>query len=110
MGKLPRRRLLQNLAAIGAALTVSPPLGSTPDAPQDLPEPSGLVPLNGPWMFRIDRNSAGESQGWHRADAGPNGWTAVTLPHTWQTSEEWSAYQGNAWYRRTFEAPEDWAA
>ncbi|MBZ5514604.1 MAG: beta galactosidase jelly roll domain-containing protein [Acidobacteriia bacterium] len=110
MGEFPRRRLLQNLAAFGAALAAAPRVGSTPDPAQNLLEPCGLVPLNGPWMFRIDRNSAGESQGWHRVAAGADGWTAVTVPHTWQTSEEWSAYQGNAWYRRTFKAPEDWAA
>ena len=33
----------------------------------------------------------------------------MNVPHTWQIEEDSSEYQGAAWYRTTFEAPERWA-
>lgn len=109
MTRQSRRQILRSLGTVGTALTIPPRFGSAQEVPQGDIDASGRVSLDGPWMFRPDRNSAGESQGWHRADGGSDDWTAVSVPHTWQTSEDWAGYQGNAWYRRMFQAPAHWA-
>jgi len=66
-------------------------------------------PLEGEWQFRLDPKSVGESQGWHLPSASSDGWLRVTVPHTWQVSEDSAEYLGVAWYRRTFELPEAWS-
>jgi beta-glucuronidase len=33
----------------------------------------------------------------------------VTVPHSWQISEDSAAYLGAAWYRRSLEVPESWS-
>jgi beta-glucuronidase len=35
-------------------------------------------------------------------------WEKVVVPSTWQTAEKTAGYMGPAWYRREFDAPEDW--
>ncbi len=60
-------------------------------------------------MFRLDSQSTGESEGWHRIEASPDGWRSVAVPHTWQIEPEHADYRGAAWYRRRFEAPRAWA-
>jgi beta-glucuronidase len=66
-------------------------------------------PLEGEWQFRLDPKSVGEFQGWHLPSASSDGWSTVTVPHTWQVSEDSAGYLGVAWYRRTFELPASWA-
>jgi len=66
-------------------------------------------PLNGEWEFRLDPNNEGEAQGWRLPTAAHNGWSTVTVPHTWQISEDSAGYLGAAWYRRRFEVPESWS-
>ncbi len=66
-------------------------------------------PLDGEWEFRLDPNNEGEAQGWRLPTASRNGWSTVTVPHTWQISEDSAGYLGTAWYRRRFEVPESWS-
>ena len=66
-------------------------------------------PLDGEWEFRLDPNNGGEAQGWRLPTTSPNGWSTVTVPHTWQISEDSAGYLGTAWYRRSFEVPESWS-
>ena len=66
-------------------------------------------PLDGEWEFRLDPNNQGEAQGWQLPTASRDGWSAVTVPHTWQISEDSAGYLGTAWYRRSFEVPESWS-
>jgi beta-glucuronidase len=66
-------------------------------------------PLEGEWQFRLDPKSEGESRGWHLPSASSDGWSTVTVPHTWQVAEDSAGYLGVAWYRHSFELPQAWA-
>src|SRR5215831_9458073 len=52
-----------------------------------------VASLDGRWEFRLDRESD---------------WRAVEVPHTWQVEPQTADYMGVAWYRRSFDAPEEW--
>ena len=54
--------------------------------------PRNVTPLDGGWEF---------------ARGAPDGWTAVTLPHTFNADDGTSPnpYRGAGWYRRTITAP-----
>jgi beta-galactosidase len=65
--------------------------------------------LDGTWLFRLDPQAEGESQGWHLAANPLQGWHEVTVPHTWQISSDSSDYTGVAWYRRPVMVPAFWA-
>jgi beta-glucuronidase len=96
------------LAALAAPLLV-PPAKSVPrEGARDCPL-TIKRPLEGEWQFRLDPKSEGESQGWHLPSGSSNGWSRVTVPHTWQVSEDSAGYLGVAWYRRSFELPEAWS-
>ncbi len=65
--------------------------------------------LDGRWLFRTDPDGRGEAAGWHGADiVDTSGWEGVAVPSTWQVAEKTADYLGVGWYRRDFEAPEDW--
>jgi beta-glucuronidase len=66
------------------------------------------VALDGGWLFRIDPERKGEASGWPAPEAGPDGWTEVVVPSTWQVAEKTADYMGQAWYRRVFAAPSSW--
>ena len=57
---------------------------------------AGSISLNGLWQFRLDSDSAA------------TGWREVRVPHTWQVEPDHTGYRGVAWYRRSFEAHEEW--
>ncbi len=65
--------------------------------------------INGVWLFRLDVERSGESAGWMAVEAQPAGWREVSVPHTWQVEPENTEYYGQAWYRRSFDAPAEWA-
>ena len=97
------------IAGLTAPLLVPPPAKSAPrEAARDCPL-TIVRPLAGEWQFRLDPKSVGKSQGWHLPSASSDGWSTVTVPHTWQVSEDSAGYLGVAWYRCTFELPESWS-
>jgi len=57
------------------------------------------IDLNGPWLFRTDPKSEGESQSWYKTT--PTGTESVRVPHTWNIGK-YDDYEGIAWYFRTF--------
>jgi beta-galactosidase len=65
------------------------------------------VSLCGQWWFRTDPRSVGEAQRWYVTDDS-TAWRDVRVPHTWQVEPGFEDYRGVAWYRRTFEAPQEW--
>lgn len=70
---------------------------------------SALVSLNGNWDFRFDPEGRGEREQWGpsegRAAAGP--WDKIRVPGTYNIEfKDKLWYQGKAWYRRTFAAPQ----
>jgi len=60
------------------------------------------IDLNGPWLFRTDTKSEGESQSWYKTI--PTGTESVRVPHTWNIGK-YDDYEGIAWYFRTFTLP-----
>src|SRR5579859_8164719 len=60
------------------------------------------IDLNGPWLFRIDPKSEGESLSWFKTI--PTGTESVRVPHTWNIGK-FDDYEGIAWYFRTFNLP-----
>jgi sialate O-acetylesterase len=48
----------------------------------------------------------GVTQPWQAADLDDSGWSAITLPCTWQSAGE--KYSGVVWFRRTVEIPAAW--
>ena len=73
-------------AAAGALDAAVPP-------PSVAARESLVVALDGRWQFRLDSESK---------------WRTVEVPHTWQIEPQTADYMGAAWYRRTFDAPEEW--
>ena len=65
------------------------------------------IPLSGEWCFSIDRDRAGEKQGWFDPDYDDSSWITVNVPHTWNVMPEYSEYEGLVWYRRTFASPSE---
>ncbi len=109
MKDLTRRTFFSRATQSAAAsLTISQALAAdSPISPQIAPQ-TCAESLNGVWLFKLDPGKEGEAQRWYRPDARGEGWSEVTVPHTWQLSAQSEAYLGNAWYRRTFDAPGDW--
>ncbi len=108
MTKTSRRTFLRKATQLGIAL----PLAAVPldaETQAALPECIERVSLNGIWQFRLDPEKTGESQNWHLMGTLPQGWTDVTVPHTWQITPDWADYMGVAWYRRSFFAAGEWA-
>ena len=66
------------------------------------------VSLNGLWQFRLDPDKVGQADGWYKPTHSADSWQDVTVPHTWQVSQDSADYFGTAWYRRLFEVPNDW--
>jgi len=64
--------------------------------------------LCGQWWFRTDSGNAGEKQRWYGSGDSASGWRKVRVPHTWQVDTASVEYRGVAWYRRTFDAPQEW--
>ncbi len=89
--------------------TLVAPLAPAAAAEKPFTGPEERVSLNGTWQFRLDPEGAGEAGQWRLPEAATAGWAEVTVPHTWQIRPESPAYFGVAWYRRTFEAPRNWA-
>lgn len=58
--------------------------------------------LNGDWKFCIDA----EKTGFGTYEKGlPASSVIVSVPHTWNVSEQWENYVGLAWYERSFYVP-----
>ena len=65
------------------------------------------IPLCGEWYFYIDRDGAGEQQGWANPNFDDSSWATISVPHTWNVMSEHSKYEGLAWYRRSFTVPNE---
>jgi len=99
-------RAAAGAAAAGTACGAGPS-GPAPGEAEGT-EGALVIPLDGTWLFRTDPEKKGEAQGWSGREAPRDGWEQVTVPSTWQVAEKTVEYMGAAWYRRAFDAPEDW--
>lgn len=112
MKNLSRRKLLQGLAAAGASAAMVPILSDASQfglAERAAEFGTAVIPLGGQWMFQLDPQGVGESDHWYRPLTALRKSIRVTIPHTWQVSEETAGYHGVAWYVTGFDAPAHWA-
>jgi beta-galactosidase len=97
-----RRQFLTVTSSLAAATSV----GATTDAAsRTRVRGTERVSLCGIWQFRLDPDNVGHARNWEKGEQTSDGWSEVTVPHTWQTSPDSALYFGRAWYRRTFEVP-----
>jgi beta-glucuronidase len=113
MERWTRRKFLAGAAAAAAGSAIAGPScgGASSGGAAGSPDGDGRtleIPLDGTWSFRADPDGRGEALGWAAAGLARDGWNEVDVPSTWQTAEKTSDYMGAAWYRREFDAPEEW--
>jgi beta-glucuronidase len=114
MERWSRRKFLAGAAqaAAGAAAAASTScLGGKPvrGGKETVLEGRALdVPLDGGWLFRTDPDRRGEAETWFDPRTPTSDWEEIEVPSTWQVREKTAGYMGRAWYRREFEAGEDW--
>lgn len=81
--------------------------------------------LEGRWLFRTDPADTGERDGWQRREFDDRGWRELRVPGCWEAQGvtdprpgetprpkdglPYTDYDGVAWYRLHFVAPETWA-
>ena len=71
--------------------------------------PNMLPAPLGPWVFHTDPLDEGLKNKWFAADANTSDWVAVKVPGFWAETEDIGNYKGKyAWYRTTFNVPEEW--
>jgi beta-galactosidase len=99
-----RQFLLQSATLAAGAASISSAALAVGNAVLPHAETTSLC---GTWFFRIDAEDSGTKQEWFRTANGD--WHNVNVPHTWQVEPAWADYHGPAWYRRTFDCPQDWA-
>jgi beta-galactosidase len=99
------------MAAVGAAGITPRPLTAAPQksAVASLGLETQVVPLDGPWLFKLDRAGGARSFDEVQAAQRPGESGRITVPHTWQIQSETADYKGVAWYKSEFDAPADWA-
>jgi beta-galactosidase len=108
MSNRTRRRFVSEVALAGAA-ALAPRAAAAATPPQPVPaRPDERVSLGGAWEFRLDGENLGERDRWHEPDVARDGWTSVTVPHTWQVERASAEHYGAAWYRRRIAAPPEW--
>ncbi len=101
-----RRASVAGLVSLLIALGVAPrAVGQTPAS--ETPEPRALQTLTAGWRFVQDDAMTDEVA----LAATGDGWTAVSLPHTWNATDAASTNatvpykRGRGWYRLAFDAP-----
>ncbi|MBZ5542900.1 MAG: DUF4038 domain-containing protein [Acidobacteriia bacterium] len=112
MRRSSRRHLLKTMAAVGATgvmprlLTASAPV---PSAVAFSGLETLVVPVDGPWFFKLDRTAGARSFDDVQTAQRPGESGHTTVPHTWQIQSETADYKGVAWYKTEFHAPADWS-
>ncbi len=101
------RRKFLTQAGILAAGTVGATALLADEKTLDLSAPE-TASLCGQWWFRTDSGNIGKEQHWFGSDESISAWLKVLVPHTWQVDSAFVDYRGVAWYRRTFDAPNEW--
>jgi beta-galactosidase len=105
-----RRDILACASRITLAYAL-PTFELTAPASEPSPRESRLsrdLSLAGEWFFRLDPDGSGEAHNWQQSELSGPSWRTVVVPHTWQVMPGAEEYRGLAWYRRTFEALQEW--
>jgi hypothetical protein len=82
-------------------------VGKVVDAGQKILGGGGKIVLKLPdaWRFSTDEKLAGVAKGWEKPGFNDGGWKTMGTMSTCWADEGMTWYQGDAWYRTTFEVP-----
>ena len=72
---------------------------------------TAAIDFSGQWCFRTDPDGAGDRERWERAELNDTDWELQAVPAYWENTgvlNKGRVYDGVAWYRHTFVAPESW--
>ena len=109
--------LVLALAAQPAGAQTTPPPATPPATPYVATPPTlGALYRDGPndrwllggaWLYRADPGNVGLADGWSRNVAGTAGWSAVTVPNSYNAGDLSAASMSGSvgWYRRDFTVP-----
>jgi beta-glucuronidase len=104
---MSRSRLALVVVLVASALPVAPAAAWVPKA-KTLYEtgPSGRYLLDGPWLFRLDKQGRGLGAHFARQTT-TAGWRTVKVPNAWNVQDASDAgYIGTVgWYRKDFKLP-----
>jgi beta-glucuronidase len=69
--------------------------------------PTNRYLLSGTWLYRADRSNVGRADGYWRDTASTTGWSAVTIPNSYNVGDYSTASMNGwtGWYRRDFTLP-----
>jgi beta-glucuronidase len=105
---------LRRLLIITAAMMFASASGAAAQPPQPPTKgalytdgQTGRYLLGGSWLFRADPGDVGLAQRWWLAGPSTAGWTAVTVPNTYNAGDYSNAGTAGSvgWYRRDFTLP-----
>ncbi len=63
--------------------------------------------LSGDWKFKIDPDNRGWKEGCYRVNVDDSQWDHLTVPGFWENYSTYAGYDGVAWYRYSFNMPEN---
>ena len=67
-----------------------------------------ILSLDGSWQFKTDPNQNGETQGWYQTGFNSCSWDSLKVPGNWDLENQYAEYAGKAWYRKSFNVPDEW--
>lgn len=63
--------------------------------------------LSGYWSFKSDPENMGEEAKWYGISVADECWDRMAVPGSWELTNAYSTYIGKAWYRTTFDTPQN---
>lgn len=64
------------------------------------------IDLSGYWQFKSDPEGKGNSMNWQSASLDDSQWDKMAVPGSWELTNLYSDYIGQAWFRTTFDTPQ----
>ncbi|WP_164863468.1 glycoside hydrolase family 2 TIM barrel-domain containing protein [Agromyces sp. LHK192] len=91
-----------------------PATATTGDRPgHEITAGRSRISLDGDWAFRAEDLARasdpdapdvdGVAEGWHEPATDVSDWDTLSVPGNWSVHDRYGRYEGNGWYRRTFE-------
>jgi beta-galactosidase len=85
-----------------------PVTATTRDRPgHEITDGRSTISLNGAWKFiaeDLEEPRDGVAEGWFEPGADASDWDTLQVPGNWSVHDQYGRYEGNGWYRRTFES------
>jgi beta-galactosidase len=108
MNDLSRRGFLAGSPVVAAVAATKPTRTGVRQQGPVLASPADELDLCSTWQFRTGPGGNGEKEAWQSGKESASGWQPVAVPHTWQIQAPFVDYRGDAWYTKSFAAPQEW--